>query len=91
MSPRAHPGEKIKNFCVQSWDGSWTEIRDVITCFLSPLFLFQESRTSHINKISSNFVCHLSAFYRELFEFSCPCGLGKTGAIFLTNNDSARY
>lgn len=37
MSQRAE--EKIKNFCVQSWDGSWKENRVVITCFFSPLFL----------------------------------------------------
>lgn len=50
----------------------------------------QESRILYINKISSKFVTSLH-FYRDLFEFSCPCGLGKTGVIFLTNSDSSSY
>lgn len=37
MSPRSHPGEKIKNICGKSWGGSWGDNRDAIIHFISPM------------------------------------------------------
>lgn len=64
MSPRAHSGDKIKNFCVKRWGGSWTENRDGFTHLISPVFRKPGFCTLKKKK-SKIYVYHLSLLFKK--------------------------